>query len=143
MKKITRALEDYLEYILIIEEEGKEVRTNELAQRMGVSPPSVVEAIRRLERNGLVSHESYGAISLTPRGKEIARKVYDKHKILVGFLKELLLLDDQKAEREGCTIEHMLSSETVKKLKILKEFIESLPENSKEKLRELLQKTSK
>ncbi len=138
-EKITRALEDYLEYILMMELGGKEARTNELAQGLGVSPPSVVEAIKRLEERGLVNHENYGAIKLTSKGRSLAEKIYRKHKILVDFLKDVLRVKPEVAEEEGCSIEHSLSEETVNKLAILKEFLKELPQPFRNELSKKLE----
>ena len=123
--RLTRSLEDYLECIYQAENERGYARIKEVAERLGVRPASASEAIGRLRALGLVEHDRYGIIRLTPKGRNLARRVLEKHLMLTDFLHNVLGLDEKKAEKEACKIEHFISQETLERLirfiKILEE----------------------
>jgi len=108
--------EDYLEAVLVLAEAKKVVRVKDVAERLGVSRPSVVAALAKLERQGLVKHERYGAVELTDAGARVATSVDQRHKLLFSFLHETLGLPAGKASEEACALEHALSAETTGRL---------------------------
>jgi DtxR family Mn-dependent transcriptional regulator len=108
--------EDYLEAVLVLGQEKRAVRVKDVAERLGVSRPSVVAALAKLERQGLVRHERYGAIELTESGLTLAASVDERHKLLFSFLHETLGLPASKASEEACALEHALSVETTARL---------------------------
>ncbi len=124
---LTRSLEDYLEAILIEEEKGV-VRVKDLVKRLGVRAPSVVGALKSLADKGLVTHERYGHIALTKKGRKKAEEVYNKHKTLLAFLREVLGVPDSIAEKDACSIEHYLSPETMKRFVSFIDFVNKCPE---------------
>lgn len=120
---ITPVLEDYLERILIMQEESKVVRVKDLAKYFKVKAPSVVDAISKLKKDKLVEQESYGFIVLTPKGRELAQEIYKKHLLLKDFLHKVLYLNEKIAEDDACKIEHYLSKETIEHIFALMKFI--------------------
>ena len=70
--------------------------------------------------NGLLTVDEHGALILTDRGRTIAQKIYDRHKILQSFF-ERLGVDPQTADDDACRIEHHISDES---LEAIKRFIE-------------------
>jgi DtxR family transcriptional regulator, Mn-dependent transcriptional regulator len=108
--------EDYLEAVLVLGQEKRTVRVKDVAERLGVSRPSVVAALAKLERQGLVRHERYGAVELTESGLTLAASVDERHKLLFSFLHETLGLPAGKASEEACALEHALSVETTARL---------------------------
>lgn len=116
MVKISSSLEDYLEAIFILFEHGGEVRLTEVADFLGVSRPSANRAVGNLKDAGLVEHEAYGQISLTPKGKTQASKVLRRHKLIKLFLTDTLGVDEKNAEIDACRMEHVMSRQTIEKL---------------------------
>ena len=108
--------EDYLEAVLVLGRGGDSVRVTELARRLGVSKPSVVNALAALETRGLLRHERYGGVELTARGRRVAREVDRRHRLLRGFLEDVLGVRSRTAEQDACRLEHDLSPETVRRL---------------------------
>jgi DtxR family transcriptional regulator, Mn-dependent transcriptional regulator len=108
--------EDYLEAVLVLGQDKRAVRVKDVADRLRVSRPSVVTALAKLERQGLVRHERYGAIELTEAGVTLAESVDERHKLLFSFLHETLGLPAGKASDEACALEHALSVETTARL---------------------------
>ncbi len=110
MRKLSENIEEYLELIWLIEEEGiKPIRINEIARRLEVSSPSVVEMLDKLESAGLVKYRSSKDIRFTKKGRNFAKKIIRNHR-----LAELLLTDILKIkidENTVCGIEHHISND--------------------------------
>src|SRR5512137_435894 len=105
-------LEEYLESILDIEEKGGIAKTSAIARCMKVAPASVTEALQTLADKGFVHYEPYKGASLTGRGREMARKVKRRHRLLEVFLSDVLHINRENVHDEACRMEHTLSDET-------------------------------
>lgn len=110
--------EDYLEAILMLSQEtGKSaVRTTDIANKLGVSKPSVSRAMSILKEEGYIDQETYGDIFLTAKGLAAAGEVYDRHKKLTVFFRDILGVEKHLAEHDACLIEHDISKESMQKL---------------------------
>jgi DtxR family Mn-dependent transcriptional regulator len=108
--------EDYLEAVLVLGQEKRVVRVKDVADNLHVSRPSVVAALAKLERQGLVRHERYGAVELTEAGARLAKSVDERHRLLFSFLHETLGLPVTRASDDACALEHALSAETTARL---------------------------
>ncbi len=128
MGELSSKLEDYLEAIYVVQQEKRVARVKDLADLLMVRPPTVNSAIKKLERLGLVEHQNYGYISLTPQGEEIARCVYDRHRTLLDFLIKVLGVDRRKALAQACGMEHSITEFTRERLQCLCEFFVANPE---------------
>jgi DtxR family transcriptional regulator, Mn-dependent transcriptional regulator len=115
-KRLGQSGEDYLEAVLVLGREGRAVRVKDLAEKLGVSRPSVVVGLAKLEQQGLVRHERYGAVELTEAGAKVAASIDERHRLLFAFLHETLGLSANKASEEACALEHALSTETTSRL---------------------------
>ena len=113
---LSASLEDYLEAILEIDKTKKNVRVKDVAQKLGVTMPSVNGALKNLEAKGLITHEKYDYIELTKSGVQQASKVASRHTMIFFFLKDILNVDEKTAQLDACKIEHVLSRVTVKKM---------------------------
>ncbi len=112
MKNMTKAKEDYLEAILILEDKEGKVHAIKVANFLKVSRAAVSKAMQLLLKDNLINMESYGEISLTDEGRKNAEKVYHRH----TTIKQLLLnlgVSEQTAENDCCLIEHVISEETM------------------------------
>jgi len=114
--QISESSENYLETILILDNEKKMVRVKEISQKMNVSMPSVHNALHILEERGFVSHEHYGCVELTKKGRATAKKIYDSHMQLVNFFTAVLGVTPDIAEQDACRIEHVISPQTVEQM---------------------------
>lgn len=124
---VSAPMQDYLESIHELSLRGSAPRVRDIARAMRVKMPSVTAALRNLAAAGLLRHERYGTVELTPEGRELAQQVHRRHVTLVGFLTRILQLDPEQAEREACQLEHGLGSETLRRLLGLMEFVEKCP----------------
>ena len=108
--------EMYLETIFILTEENPHVRSIDVCEHMGFSKPSVSRAIGLLKNGGYISVDGDGYITLTDVGREVAVKMYDRHKLLTDFLVSLGVSEDIAAA-DACKIEHHISDDSFEALK--------------------------
>ena len=125
--KYSPSLEDYLEAIANLGEGRKVVRVNQIGQALQVKMPSVTSALKKLSDGGLVQHEKYGYVELTPKGDEIAKETIRRHKILSRFFTQALGVDQKTAEEDACKIEHVISLASLERLVKFLEFMEACP----------------
>jgi DtxR family transcriptional regulator, Mn-dependent transcriptional regulator len=105
-------LEEYLESILDIEEIDGIAKTSAIARCMKVAPASVTEALQTLSDKGFVHYEPYKGATLTEAGREMARKVKRRHRLLEVFLNDVLHIKRENVHDEACKMEHTLTDET-------------------------------
>jgi Mn-dependent DtxR family transcriptional regulator len=128
---LSSSLEDYLEAIYNLQQmEGDAVRLTDVAQHLSVSKASVNRAIGSLKQSGLVLHEHYGTLSLTPNGRAQAKDIYRRHTVLRSFLVNNLGVDEKQAEEEACAMEHALSTSTVDKWVFFLERVKELEKHA-------------
>ncbi len=118
--KIQKAAEDYLEAMLMLKEEKGYIRSIDIAQRLGVTKPSVTYSTKRLRENGYITMDNDGLITLTEPGMEIANRIYTRHKVLSHFFIKLGVPEDI-AREDACKVEHDLSPETFEAISRLDE----------------------
>lgn len=122
-KKSSEATEDYLEAIDLLVHEKGFASTSDIAERMGVSKPSVSGKVKKLHNQGYLVHTPYRGMALTDSGRSLARSMKELHEmlwkllILIGVPKDIAADDAEK-------IEHGLHAETVRKLKKLVGYLE-------------------
>ena len=108
--------EDYLEAVLILDRQKGDVRCVDLATFLERSKPTITNMVTRLCESGFLVREDNKSISLTTKGKEVAEKIYERHRF---FTKRLIAagVDPKTAERDACRLEHAISEESFQKLK--------------------------
>lgn len=130
--KLSSQMEDYLETIYQLCREEGVARVKAIAERLEVTNPSVVGAIKNLKQRKLVWQERYGYVRLTEEGQEIAGAVTHRHEVLSTFFEKFLGLDPETSSGDACKIEHAVSAQTVQRLRSLADFVESEPQFNKE-----------
>ena len=108
---IHKSAEDYLEAMLMLREERGYIRSIDVAEKLGVTKPSVSYATKRLRENGYISFDPAGMIVLLEPGLEIAERMYERHKLLTELLIGLGV-SPETARKDACEIEHDLSEES-------------------------------
>ena len=79
---LTASQEDYLEAIYHVVQENRVARSRDLVRRLGVNSSSVTQALHGLSERGMIHHEPYGAVTLTPDGERVALDVIRRHEAL-------------------------------------------------------------
>ena len=108
---VGKSAEDYLESMVILKEKNGYIRSVDIAEYLGVTKPSVSNAMKRLREENYIEMNRSGFITLTEKGMEIEDKIYTRHKKLTDFF-TALGVDPQVAEDDACKIEHDISDET-------------------------------
>jgi DtxR family Mn-dependent transcriptional regulator len=110
---ISSAIEDYAKaiYALQTRSAGAAVSTNALAERLGVTAASASAMVKKLDGLGLVSHQPYRGVQLTPAGVKVALEVLRHHRLLELFLAEELGVPWDRVHAEAEVLEHVLSEE--------------------------------
>jgi len=108
-------LEEYLEAIHALDEEGSQVIQARLAQRLNHSAPSVSEMVRRLRDEGYVQADGR-SLSLTPKGRRTAESVVRKHRLAERLLTDVIGLEWHRAHLEAGRWEHVISDEVEARL---------------------------
>lgn len=107
------ASDDYLTSIYrIAHDEGQDAIAVRLADRLGVTPPSVAGMLKRLQRDGLVTIDSRKVISLTPEGLRRAEKMVRRHRLAECLLTDVLKVEWWRAYEEAHLLEHGISDIT-------------------------------
>ncbi len=133
-------MEDYLEKIYIITKEKGYARATDIASSLNVLPSSVTKMMQKLDKQGLGVYEKYRGFVLTPKGKNIAKNIADKHEMLESFLR-IIEVPEENIYQEVEGIEHHIGKETAFCIASLVQFLEEHPEILKSylKYRESLQ----
>ena len=108
--------EMYLETIYVLSQESQSVRAIDVGEYMGYSKPSVSRAVGILKKAGYVITDENGFLVLTESGLEVARKTYERHKILTEYFVKIGI-DEQTASEDACKIEHVISDKTFEAIK--------------------------
>lgn len=131
----TASIEDYLETIASLKEEGKPVTVTAISKAMGVKKSSVNWALTKLSVTGLALHEKYGDVELTAEGAKIAGDVSQRHEILRRFLVDILNVDADTADNDACRMEHVLSRDSLSRMEKFLDFVLSCPRGDPEWLK--------
>lgn len=108
--------EMYLETILILSEKKHDVRSIDICEEMGFSKPSISRAMHLLKDGGYLDIDENGYITLTDLGREIAEKIYERHKVLTALFVGIGV-DEETASEDACRIEHVISDKTFQAVK--------------------------
>jgi len=105
-------VEDYVELIADLIEDGQEARQVDIAARLGVSQPTVAKMLTRLAGEGYVERRPYRGVFLTELGRQMALESRKRHKTVEAFLIWLgVSPDTARIDAEG--MEHHVSGETL------------------------------
>ena len=121
--KPTSSMENYLKAAFVLRQKGDKITVTALSEAIGVKRPSVDWALKKLSDAGLVIHEKYGDVELTPEGAKIAEDVYRRHSALYTFLSDILKVSRKTAAQDACRMEHTLSRESINRLEKFIHFV--------------------
>ena len=108
-------VEEYLEAIWELEEEGTQVIQARLAEHLSHSAPTVSETVRRLRTDGYVKADGR-ILQLTDAGRERAESVVRKHRLAERFLLDVIGIPWHKTHIEACRWEHVMSDEVEQRI---------------------------
>jgi Mn-dependent DtxR family transcriptional regulator len=115
--KLLESGEMYLETVYVLSKELTTVRAIDICEHRGVSKPSVSRAVGLLKKGGYLNVGADGGLVLTESGINVAEKIYERHTVLTKYLVSLGV-SESVASEDACKIEHVISDETFKAIKI-------------------------
>ena len=113
---INESAENYLETILILSNKLPVVRSVDVANELDFKKSSVSIAMKNLKSNGHITVTDAGFIYMTESGREIAEKVYERHRFISSWLISLGVPEDIATE-DACKMEHIISNESYAAIK--------------------------
>jgi len=113
---LTGPVEDYLKAIYDLERDAQPAATNDIAERLAISPASVSGMMRRLAEQGLITHEPYRGARLTAEGRRAALRTLRRHRILECYLTEVLGYPWDRVHDEAERLEHAASEELIERM---------------------------
>src|SRR5437868_8217935 len=123
----SQSAEDYLERIHELIEQKGYARVVDIASSLKVKQASVTSMVQKLAEAGYLEYEKYRGLVLTDQGREVARKIQNRHATLSRFF-SLFGLDAETQRQDIEGIEHHLSPDTVEVLADLASYFEKHPE---------------
>jgi Mn-dependent DtxR family transcriptional regulator len=123
----SQSAEDYLERIHELIEEKGYARVVDIASSLKVKQASVTSMVQKLDEAGYLKYEKYRGLIMTDRGRDVARKIRNRHETLSRFF-SIFGIDAESQSQDIEGIEHHLSPDTVEMLAALAKFFEERPE---------------
>ena len=122
----SQSAEDYLERIHELIEEKGYARVVDIASSLKVRQASVTSMVQKLAEAGYLKYEKYRGLIMTEQGREVARRIQNRHATLSRFF-SLFGIDAESQQQDIEGIEHHLSADTVAMLADLTNFFEQNP----------------
>ena len=120
--------EDYLKAIYKIVKRRGFARSVEISEMLDVKPASVTDMLKKLQSKGFIIYEKYRGILLTPRGKEIAEKLYEREKVIEEFFR-IFGVQEENAEIMANKVEHYIDDESFERIEKFVAFVRSFMSN--------------
>ena len=115
---LTHAVEDYLKTIYELTRNGERASTNQIAERMGVTPASASGMIQKLAATmpPLLEYEKHHGVLLTEDGEKIALEIIRYHRLLELFLQKTLGFSWDQVHAEADRLEHVISPDVAERI---------------------------
>jgi DtxR family Mn-dependent transcriptional regulator len=114
--ELSGPVEDYLKAIYDLERSGTAAETNAIAKRLSIAPASVSGMVRRLARQGLITHERYHGARLTAAGRKAALQTIRRHRVIEAYLTTALGYSWDRVHDEAERLEHAASDELIDRM---------------------------
>jgi DtxR family transcriptional regulator, Mn-dependent transcriptional regulator len=129
-EKLSANIEEYLETIYKLSQKEKTVKTSKISKNLGITPASVSEMLKKLEKMGYVDYSQYKGVKLTDSGLKVAKNITRKHRLLERFLHDILKLKDHFLHDQACEMEHSLSDDAERALCQVLDHPDKCPDDS-------------
>ncbi|MEU4806187.1 metal-dependent transcriptional regulator [Actinosynnema sp. NPDC023587] len=115
--ELPESAQNYLKVVWALQEwSDAPVTTSVVAQRMGLKPSTVSDAVRRLTEQGLLRHARYGSVNLTDSGRGHAVAMVRRHRLIETFLVQTLGYGWDEVHDEAEVLEHAVSDRLVERM---------------------------
>jgi DtxR family Mn-dependent transcriptional regulator len=107
---VSENVEEYLELLYVFEESGTGLaRISSVSKELGISPPSAVQMLKKLEGKGLVDYKKRKGVQLTEKGRMLGKRIIRNHRLVETLMKKTL--NKNVDETVVCGLEHHMSEE--------------------------------
>lgn len=113
--QVPQGAQEYLECIFEMEEEGATILQARLSERLGVTPATVSQAVRKLLNEGLIEIDGR-KIHLTQTGIDVATPLVRRHRLAERLLTDILGIPWYRAHEEAHDWEHVISEEVEERI---------------------------
>ncbi|MBN1864167.1 MAG: metal-dependent transcriptional regulator [Victivallales bacterium] len=103
-------LQSYVKVIDDITRDHGHAHAKAIAAKLGISMPSVTEALRNLSGKGFVTYCPRMPVTLTRQGQNLAQELRHRHKILAEFF-TMIGCGSDLARQTACIVEHQIDAE--------------------------------
>jgi len=128
---LSASLEDYLEAIFHIVDQKQAARAKDISKRMKVNSSSVTGALHALAEKSLINYAPYDIVTLTSKGKRVARDIVKRHETLSEFFVKVLAVPIEAAEEAACKMEHAVPAAIMERFIEFLHFVETCPRGGK------------
>lgn len=101
--------EMYLKIIYLLSNQNSKLKAIDIAKKMNFSKPSISRALSNLKAIGYIIIEDDSNIKLTTLGNKYALEIYNKFIVIKNYLQECLLLNEEEAIKNACSMEHIIT----------------------------------
>jgi DtxR family Mn-dependent transcriptional regulator len=108
--------ENYLIAIQTLHEDEIRCIPARIAEVVGVTPPTVTEALKRMARDGYIQETHDPEVELTETGRRLVVALMRRHRIVERWLTDTLGLDWAAAHEEAHRMEHAISDTVAERL---------------------------
>jgi DtxR family Mn-dependent transcriptional regulator len=116
-EELSSSQKGYLEAIFHIVSDKRAARTKDIASRLNVCSSSVTTALHSLSHKGLINYAPYDIITLTLKGKKMAKEIVWSHEVLRSFFVNVLCVDEAEAEKNAYKMSHMVSRKILERIR--------------------------
>ena len=114
---LSSTAQDYLKLIWTATEwSATPMTVSTMAERLGVRPSTASDGIKKLAKQGLVTHAPYGSIELTDAGRDHAVAMVRRHRLLETFLVQMLGYGWDEVHDEAEILEHAVSEKLIERI---------------------------
>lgn len=113
---ISKALEEYIKTMHVLQVQKGEIRVTDIAEKMNCSKASVTKSLNLLKEKGLVEYEAYGKITLSKEAEEIAQKKLEAYDIVYLFFNQMLEMPEDEARQEAEKVKSVISDDILNRL---------------------------
>lgn len=113
---ISKALEEYIKTMYVLEKQVGEIRVTDIATKMNCSKASVTKSLNSLKERKLIEYEAYGEIKLSEEANNIAQKLLEAYDIVYLFFNEVLDMKPENAKEEADKVKSVISDEALNQL---------------------------
>lgn len=110
------AEENYIKGVFHLEQAGRSVSTNELAQRLQTKPASVTDMLKKLQAKNMLEYAPYYGVKLTTEGRKLALDIVRSHRLWEFFLVHTLGFDWDQVHPIAEQLEHIQQKEVIDRL---------------------------